>query len=181
MHRREPGAERFITELERLLEAAREAAAGALIQDAKEGVRSPPSPAELELYSCVTEFRRGRGRIVVQLQGNQSLYEGAADAADEVRCRGRTAARATLAALAEWASTGEPVDWQFSLGEVTDAPTADGPVTIVTVTARRGDAQSRLLVGCAWQTDEALAAAQATLNACRDVLRTRSSSPPVVY
>lgn len=181
MHRREPGAERFIAGLERLLEAAREAAAVALIQEVKEGERLPPTLAELKLHSCVTEFRRGRGRVIVQLQGNQSLYEGTAEMSERLPCRGKAAARATLAALAEWVSSDGLSDCQFTLREVIAATTVEGPVTIVAATARCGDAEPRRLVGCAWQTDEALAAARATLQACRDALPIRPPSSPVVY
>lgn len=172
-----PGTEaaRFVRELERLLQSAREAAAstllsGALRNDPVASTRFPYAPVissgGLTLFSCTTDVRQQRTRVIVQLQGGREIYEGEAVSMDVAESPGRTTARAALAAVAEWADGRA----RFGLGEVLPVDTGSGPGFLVTVMV--GDDPDALhpLIGCAWQGSHPhVAVVQAVLDACNKV------------
>lgn len=86
----------------------------------------------LSLFSLAAHCRNGVQRYVVQLQAGAALYEGMATALDFAESRLHVAARATLAALAEW--SGSPM--AFGLGDVQQVSLNCGPAVIVTVAVR---------------------------------------------
>lgn len=147
--------------------------------DRRSGHSDPKPSADgqcghLSLFSLATDSRNGTQRIVVQLQGDEALYEGVATAVDFTESRMHVAARATLAAIAEWAGDSP----QFGLGDIRQVSLQCGLAVLVTVAIRSGPTRDNVhrshtlqlpeqwLIGCALQSSDAEAAAvQAVLDA----------------
>lgn len=118
-------AEQFVRQLEVLLHTARTAAAALETE-------VTTNPERLSLFSCEAQSRKGTQRYVVQLQAGEALYEGTAAKVDFAESRPQVAARAALAALAEWSGD----QWQFGLGDVFYVSLNCGPAVVVTVALR---------------------------------------------
>lgn len=118
-------AEQFVRQLEALLHTAR-AAAAALETEVT------TSSERLTLFSFEAQLRNGTQSYVVQLQAGEALYEGTAAQVDFAETRPQVAARAALAALAEWSGD----QWQFGLGDVLHVSLNCGPAVVVTVALR---------------------------------------------